>query len=173
VLYCIAAWCGVLRRVAVCCRVLQCLLERSLQRFFRVFPPLAEWCVALCCSVLQNLAMWCSAVQYVAGANASAALLGVSVFGRVACCTLPSLVECNTPLEWRSVVQRSIGVLHSTKDGNTQLQCGEVWYSAFAVCCSVFQHVAVCCCVLPCLRGRTLPPFFWYFHALTEWCAAA
>jgi len=97
---------GVLRRVAVCCSVLQCSSElqfgavwcshgRRLRWDPRPLapPPLYTRCVAACCSVLWCIAVCCSVLQHVAAC--------------CACCSvLQGVVSLHHPVSARGAISR-------------------------------------------------------------------
>jgi len=84
VLQCVAVYCSVLQRIAVCCSVLQCAA---------VYCSVLQ-CIAVCCSVLQCVAVWCSVLQCVVAC--------CSVLQCVAVCC--SVLQCNARIStWRRI----------------------------------------------------------------------
>ena len=63
---CVAVYCSVLQRVAVCCSVLQCSPRMICARSATCFRRSMLQCVAVCCSVLQCVAVLCNVLQCVA-----------------------------------------------------------------------------------------------------------
>ena len=122
-----------LRCVAVCCSVLQCVptaLSFCIHTLFiTALRPYHMWlvdlicvlqCVAVCCSVLQCVAVCCSVSQCVA-----------------VCCSvsLQPFYSAYTP-----------SLLLHTRSNTWLVDCICV-LPCVAVCCSVLQCVAVCCSV--------------------------
>jgi len=74
VFWCVAVYCNVLLRVAVChtffCFALEFLVMQGVAAWRRALHGVAVrcsvlQCVAVCCSVLQCVAVWCSVLQCV------------------------------------------------------------------------------------------------------------
>ena len=110
-----------IERVAMCCSVLQCVLQ-SVAVSIHTYKRCVLQCVALCYSLLQCASVYCFVLQRV-----------------VVCCSiLQSNAVCCSVLQCVAVC---CSVLQCTAVCCSVLQC-------VAVCCSVLQCVAVCCRML-------------------------
>jgi len=129
---------SVLRRVAVCCSVLQCVAACVLR--------CAYWSTLLCCSVLQRVAVFCRLLQYGAlqcVVEHWSSLQCIAVHFSVLHCVA---VWCCVHIEaYYKKTHQSIS--SSTFFGKAvKISCCSMW-QCVAVCCSVLQCIAVCCSV--------------------------
>ena len=140
--------------VAVCCRVLQCLILRfrvlqcvavccGVLQYVIIMCYRALQCVAVCCSVLQCVSVCCSALSCIA--VHCIVLQCVSVCHRVSQTITTNDDLCQIP-----------GLLSSAENVLLGCQSWDVSNSSFTprslhsiqVCGSVLQYIAVCCSAL-------------------------
>jgi len=148
------AW-PTVRRVQVCCSVLQCVAVRCSALQCVAVCCSALQCVAVCCTVLQCGAVCCSSLKCVAvccrSLQCAAVCCSVLQCVTVYCSALQCVAVCCSALQcvavWCTVLQ-CVAVCCSS------LKCVAVCCSVLqfdTVCCSVLHCVAVCCSVLQCV----------------------
>ena len=144
VLQCVAACCRLVQRVAVWCRVLQCVIQPTRSRiyfhsrfhpWFRSveFSDSVLQYFTVCYIMLQSVAVCCSLLQSVTKPTRPRILSHSRIYGALRCSELQCVAVCHTT----KLLQNHFSFLLPSSAST----------GSVAVCCSMLQHVAMCCSV--------------------------